>query len=132
MDLGKPHFSYWIIAVVALAWNLMGCLNFVMQQNADVVAQMPELYQLVINARPAWATAAFGLAVFTGAVGCILLLLRRRIAMQLFVLSLIGIVGTIVYTMMAVGIVPSVVLTLLVGIALIWYTSIVQRKGWLR
>lgn len=128
----KPHFIYWVIAGVALVWNLLGCLNFIVQMNPDSVAEMPEIYQVIINARPAWATAAFGIAVFAGAVGCILLLLRRRVALQIFVLSLLGIIGTGLYTMMVVGIVPSLIFTFLVGIALIWYTSIVGRKGLLR
>ena len=64
MTLAKPHFSFWIFAAVGLLWNLMGCLNYIMQANADVVAQMPELYQAIIAARPAWATAAFAIAVF--------------------------------------------------------------------
>ena len=97
MTLAKPHFSFWIFAAVGLLWNLMGCLNYIMQANADVVAQMPELYQAIIAARPAWATAAFAIAVFGGAA----------------------------------GVTPSLVLVVLVGVALLWYTSIARRSGWL-
>lgn len=132
MDIVKPHFSFWIIAALGLLWNLMGCLNYVMQTNADFVAQMSEAYQVIINGRPAWATAAFALAVFGGAVGCILLLLRRRVAGAVLVLSLIGIIGTAVFTAMLIGVVPSVLMSILVGAALLWYATIAQRKGWLR
>jgi hypothetical protein len=109
----------------------MGCLNYIMQANADVVAQMPELYQAIIAARPAWATAAFAIAVFGGAVGCILLLLRRRVASAAFVVSLIAIAGHSVFTLRVVGVAPSLVLVVLVGVALLWYTSIARRSGWL-
>lgn len=128
----KPHITFWLIAGAGLIWNLMGCLNYVMQTNADVVAEMPEVYQIIINGRPAWATAAFAIAVFAGAVGCILLLLRRRIAAELLVLSLLGILATVVFTTMLIGFVPSTALWLLVGIALFWYATIARRKGWLR
>lgn len=128
----KPHITFWLIAGAGLIWNLMGCLNYVMQTNADVVAEMPEVYQIIINGRPAWATAAFAIAVFAGAVGCILLLLRRRIAAELLVLSLLGILATVVFTTMLIGFVPSTALSLLVGIALFWYATIARRKGWLR
>jgi hypothetical protein len=131
MTLAKPHFSFWIIAAVGLLWNLMGCLNYIMQANADAVAQMPELYQAIIAARPAWATAAFAIAVFGGAVGCILLLLRRRVASAAFVVSLIAIAGHSVFTLRLAGVTPSLVLVVLVGVALLWYTSIARRSGWL-
>ncbi len=131
MTLAKPHFSFWIFAAVGLLWNLMGCLNYIMQANADVVGQMPELYQAIIAARPAWATAAFAIAVFGGAVGCILLLLRRRVASAAFVVSLIAIAGHSVFTLRVAGVTPSLVLVVLVGVAWLWYTSIARRSGWL-
>ena len=130
--MANPHFSFWMIAGLGLVWNLMGCLNFITQMNADAVAQMPELYQLIISSRPLWATLAFGFAVFGGAVGCILLLLRRDMARIALLVSLVAIVLTVVQTISAVGLAPSTVLALLVGAALFWYSSIVYRAGWLR
>jgi hypothetical protein len=127
----KPHFSFWIAAAIGLIWNLMGCMNYVMQMNPDNVARMPDVYQLIINGRPAWATAAFAIAVFGGAVGCILLLLRRRVAVQVLILSLGAIVVTVIHTTMLVGPVPSSLLSVLVGAALYWYATIALRKNWL-
>jgi len=128
----KPHFSFWIVAALGLVWNLMGCLNFVTQMNADTVAQMPELYQLIIQSRPLWATLAFGFAVFGGAVGCILLLLRRRGATVALLVSLIAVGVTVIQTVSVVGFAPGTALSLLVGAALFWYATIALRTGWLR
>ncbi|WP_341368086.1 hypothetical protein [Yoonia sp. BS5-3] len=72
----KPTWSYWSVAAMGLLWSVMGCLNF----KDDCVAQMPQSYHNLIAQRPFWATAAFAFAVFGGAVGCILLLLRRAVA----------------------------------------------------
>ncbi|MFK7874904.1 MAG: hypothetical protein AB8B71_03875 [Paracoccaceae bacterium] len=128
----KPHFSFWLIAVGGLVWNLMGCLNYIAQANPDTVAQMPPVYQAIIQGRPSWATAGFAIGVFGGAVGCILLLLRKRVAVPVFVLSLAGVVLTSVFTLRVVGIVPSMVLSALMAGALLWYASIIRRFGWLR
>ena len=128
----KPPLHFWLVAAAGLLWNLMGCLNYVMQTNPETVASMPQIYQDIINLRPAWATAAFAIAVFGGAVGCILLLLRRRVAVQILVLSLLGIVGTVVFSAMVVGLVPAEIFSFLVGAALLWYATIAQRAGWLR
>ncbi|WP_415402309.1 hypothetical protein [Tateyamaria sp. SN3-11] len=128
----KPHFSFWIIAGLGVVWNLMGCLNFITQMNAEAVAQMPELYQLIIATRPLWATLAFAVAVFGGAVGCILLLLRARMAAPVLLVSLIAIVLTMIQTVLVVGLTPSTFLALMVGGALFWYSTIAARVGWLR
>ena len=128
----KPHFSFWIVAVIGLLWSLGGCLNYIMQNNPDNVAQLPDVYQLVINGRPTWATVGFAVSVFGGAVGCILLLLRRRVAVSMLLFSLIGTLVVLVYTVQVVGAVPSMMMSLLVAIALLWYATIANRKDWLR
>ncbi len=129
--MSKPHFTFWIASGLGLLWHLGGCLNYVTQTNPDTVAQMPELYQLIINTRPGWATAAFAIAVFGGAVGCILLLLRRRVAVSVLILSLVGTIGVVVDTVTRVSMAPSLLLSLLVAGALLWYATIAQRKDWL-
>ena len=136
MDTRKPKISYWTIAVLGLAWNLMGCLNFIAQTNPETVAQMPEAYGAVIASRPAWATAAFAVAVFGGAVGCILLLLRRGVAVHVLMLSLGGIVLSLVHAVMTAGFAAQVLIgtgmSLLIGIVLLWMARLAQRSGWLR
>ena len=127
----KPHLSFWIVAIAGLIWNLMGSMNYIMQTNPETVAQMPNVYQMIINGRPSWATAGFAIAVFGGSVGCILLLLRKNVAVPVFMLSLAGIVLTVIHATMLVGIVPSSVLSVLVGGALLWYATIARRKNWL-
>ena len=126
-----PHLSFWIVAIAGLIWNLMGSMNYIMQTNPETVAQMPDVYQMIINGRPSWATAGFAIAVFGGSVGCILLLLRKNVAVPVFMLSLAGIVLTVIHATMLVGMVPSSVLSVLVGGALLWYATIARRKNWL-
>jgi hypothetical protein len=50
--------------------------NF-MQMNAEAIAAMPETHRAIIEGRPAWATGGFAIAVFGGAIGCLLLLFRN-------------------------------------------------------
>lgn len=127
----KPHLSFWIVAIAGLIWNLMGSMNYIMQTNPETVAQMPDVYQMIINGRPSWATGGFAIAVFGGSVGCILLLLRKNVAVPVVMLSLAGIVLTVIHATMLVGMVPSSILSVLVGGALLWYATIARRKNWL-
>jgi hypothetical protein len=92
MNKKPTHWSFWAIGGLGLLWNLMGSLNFLMQMKADSLAAMPEPFHTIIANRPSWATAAFGIGVIGGAIGCILLLLKRKEAIYLFTASLAGIV----------------------------------------
>ncbi|WP_299417461.1 hypothetical protein [uncultured Sulfitobacter sp.] len=131
MTQRKPHITFWIAAGLGLVWYLAGCMNYIAQTNPASVAQMHESYQLIIKARPAWATAGFAIGVFGGAVGCILMLLRRKVAVAVLVLSLMGTLLTGVFITLLVGLAPPVVLSTLIAAALLWYATIARRSGWL-
>lgn len=57
-------FIFWAIAVVGLLWNLIGCWNYIVQSDPEAVARMPEIYRLIIENRPGWATAGFAVSVY--------------------------------------------------------------------
>lgn len=126
----KPTMMYWIVAVVALLWNLMGCWNYILQTNPDTVAQMPEVYQLIVKNRPSWATAGFAISVFGCAVGAILLLLRRKIATGLFVLSLIGTLAMLYFMVRVVGFDPATLSAVIMSFAMVWFATIAVKRGW--
>ena len=90
--VGRVHWSFWAIGTIALLWNVMGIMNLLWQMNSENLAAMPELHRAIAESRPSWATAAFALAVFSGAVGCLLLLLRKRAASPVFIASFVGMI----------------------------------------
>jgi len=132
----KPSFSYWSIAALGLVWSLMGCLSYITQNNADFVTQLAEPQRSFITQRPFWASAAFAVAVYGGAVGCILLLLRRVAAVQALGLSLMGALLTLFYMVMtlglSVGVLQSAGVSVLVGCVLLWISMAARVRGWLR
>lgn len=84
-----------VVAVLALLWNLLGCLAFFsdLRLSPETLAKLPEAQQALYAARPGWAVAATATAVFGGVLGSIGLLLRRRWALPVFALSLLGILA---------------------------------------
>ena len=130
-----------VVAVLALLWNVLGCVAFFadLRLSPAELAQLPEAQQALYAARPAWAVAATGLAVFGGVLGCLGLLLRRKWAVVVLALSLLGIVvqdfglfvlvdgaslaGPVAVVMQAV--------VLLVGIALLLLARKASARGWL-
>jgi len=133
---GGVHWSFWAIGAVALIWNVMGGINFVSQMDAESVAAMPESYRTIIESRPAWATGAFAIAVFGGALGCLLLLLRKSAAYYLFIASLLGaIVATAQFhggpESGPLGALIGGLMQLVVGVFLIWYSKRAESKRWI-
>ena len=138
----KPsvHWSFWLISVVALVWNAMGGMNFVMQMNAEMVASFPETHQAIINGRPFWATGGFAVSVFGGALGGALLLLRKSWASYLFLASLIGTVVTTIHTA-RIGLsatsfslmewVVMALMPVIVAAFLVWYARAAQSRAWI-
>ena len=140
MTVNKVHWSFWLIAVLGLLWNLGGAANYIMQMNPDTVATFPDTHRAIIEGRPAWATGGFAVGVFGGALGCLLLLLRKSSAYYVFVASLLGIVVTMIHTMnvaiskiefSALEIFIMVLLPLIVAALLMWYTRLATSKHWI-
>jgi hypothetical protein len=89
----KPPVWFWVVSVMLLLWNLMGLMAYV-QEATMTAAQwqaMAPAERALLASRPAWATAAFAIAVFGGAAGCLMLLLRSRLALLVLVLSFVGV-----------------------------------------
>ena len=136
-NVGGGHWSFWAIGAVALIWNVMGVINFFVQMNPDVLATYRESERAIVEGRPAWATGAFAIAVFGGALGCLLLLLRKSAAYYLFIASLLGVIVTMIHTL-GVGIdfglgeiLGIILMPLVVAAFLIWYSKWAESKGWI-
>jgi len=137
--VSRVHWSFWLIGAVALIWNVMGVVNFIVQMNADAVAAMPETHRAIIESRPAWATGGFAVAVFGGVFGCILLLFRKSAAFYLFIASLLGVIVTMIHTLDVAAstidfrpfeIFMMILMPVVVAALLIWYSKQAERKGW--
>lgn len=132
------HWSFWLISALALIWNVLGAINYVVQMDPDAITAYRESERAIIEGRPAWATAGFALAVFGGALGCLLLLLRKSVAFYLFIASLLGVIVATVHTL-GVGIdfgpgeiVGIILMPLAVAAFLIWYAKLAESRGWVK
>jgi hypothetical protein len=85
---------YMPVAVLALLWNLIGCAAYLsdVMMTTEAVAQLPADQQALYAARPAWAVAAYAIAVWGGALGSLGLVLKKRWASPLLMASVAGLV----------------------------------------
>ena len=139
--LRKPSSLFYIITSMALVWNLMGVFNFLGQalMSDEVLASLPKDQQLIYQDVPVWVTAAFAIAVFSGTLGAVFLLLKKKIASTFFILSFIGIVTQMSYGLLLdektdnygpLGLLmPLMIIT--VGAYLIWYSKKANKNRWL-
>ena len=130
----------WVVGVVALLWNALGCLDYTMTQiqgDAWLANMDPtELQMAWFHGMPAWYDAAWAIGVWGGLLGALLLLLRRRWAMPAFLASLLGWAAGAVYTfglsngMEAMGPWwPMLVVKGGVCAFFVWYARIMGKKG---
>jgi hypothetical protein len=121
-----PPLWFWGAAVLGLAWNAYGIVQYVGAVSATpdslMAGGMTAEQAVVMLGYPGWMTGAFALGVFGGAVGCVLLLVRRKLAGLVFGLSLAAYValylGDIIHGVFAALGTPQVlILTLVVLIA---------------
>lgn len=139
MSTTKPPIWYWIISVIALVWNGLGVMQYLARAYAtdEMIATLPEEAQAeFLVEHPAWYTAAFAIAVFCGALGALSLLLRKKWAYFLFVISAFGAIIQHIYLFINVEmsgtqlVMPLMVI--LVCLFLIWYAKNSIQKDWIR
>ena len=141
MHATQRPMSFRVVAAVALLWNLFGLFSFYMHFSAtpDVVASWPEAQQQIAAATPRWIYAAFAIATVGGVLGSLGLLLRKRWAVPVLLLSLLGIVVQFgsVYALTpawALSGIGGAILPLciaLFGLFLWWYAGKAAARGWL-
>jgi len=95
-DVARTPWHLWLIGVLALLWSAMGAFDYLMTQTRNEAYMSnftPELLSFFYSF-PGWVIAAWAIGVWGGVLGAILLLLRRRLAVWVFLASLIAMVST--------------------------------------
>lgn len=139
----RTPWHLWVVGVVAALWNAFGCVDYFMTQTRrdEWFAQMgmTETQLTYFNAMPAWTHAAWAIGVWGGLLGAVLLLLRRKWAMPVFVVSFLGWLAGAVYAfalsdgMEAMG--PMWPMQIVIGgacVFFVWYARMMSQKGVLR
>jgi hypothetical protein len=134
-----PPAWFRIVALIAVAWNAFGVVMYLSSVGlfGDPLAGLTEAERAIASSIPAWITAAFAVGTFAGLAGSLGLLLGRRWAWPLLLVSLVALLileGWIVFVSGAVelhGIAVPVAVT--VGALLLaWLAHHARRRGWLR
>ncbi|NND77624.1 MAG: hypothetical protein HKN39_05525 [Flavobacteriales bacterium] len=134
---------FWVVTILLLIWNILGLLAFAgdmaMNANPEMMAELPEEQQEMYANRPGWVTFSFGLAVISGFIASIGLVLKKAWAVPLFIVSFIAVIlndigmfGVMKVQETAEGaqLIMTVVVFLLC-IFQIWFSRSARMKGWI-
>lgn len=138
----------WIVGILALLWNAIGCYDYLMtrMRNTDYLASMmpevdPNAMLAWVDAFPIWAQFGWGLGVWAGLLGSLLLLMRNRWAELTLGLSLVGAVLGLGYQIIAAPPIPGATggmmevmpyVIIAIALALFLYARAMRAKGVLR
>ena len=141
MHAAQRPMSFRVVAIVALLWTLFGLFSFYTNVTATpaVIASWPEAQQQVAAATPRWVFVAFAIATIAGVLGSLGLLLGKRWAVPVLLLSLLAILvqfGSI-YALTPTWVLTGIggaILPLCIGafgLFLWWYARKAAARGWL-
>ncbi len=126
-------------AIASLLFMMLGCAMYLMHVLTDP-ASLPADQRAAYEAVPAWAMGAFAIATWGGALGALMLVLRRKLAEPLLLLALAAVLAWLA----AFFVVPSLrdavstndlvvpVAVTIVTWTIFWFARHSRQRGWLR
>lgn len=124
-----------IFAWVMVAWNLIGIAAFVgeISMTAEDLAVLPPDLQVIYQNTPMWVYIAYGVAVFGGFIGSVLLALGKKLSFAILSLSLAGVMLQQFYSLVVVDLInklgPSIMIMPVIVLACSVILVVVSRRG---
>lgn len=88
----RTPWHLWVVGLLSLLWNSVGAFDYLMTKtrNDSYLGSFTPEQLDYFSGFPAWAVACWALSVWGGVLGSALLLLRRRLAVAVFAVSLVA------------------------------------------
>ena len=147
VQAAKAPVHLWVVGLLSLIWNGFGCTDYLMTRmhNMEWLAQSggdPQAMLDWVEDFPIYAQFGWGLGVWMGVLGSLLLVFRSRWAVHAFALSLVGMVLSFGYQYLGAAPMPGgteagmmtymPLVIFIIGLALFVYARAMARKGVLR
>ena len=137
----KTPWHLWVVGGVTLFWNAFGAMDYVMTQtrNEGYLSAIPQAQLDYFFEFPTWYVAIWAIAIWTSVLGSVLLLLRWKLAVPVFLVSVVTYVINWVYTSF-INVMPDanishLIFSLVIFAVLVlslWYSHLMKKKGVLR
>lgn len=141
MQTTKLPVWFWVIAVAGLLWTLMGVASYFMDvtMSEETLAAMPQAQREIYETRPSWVVGLYAIAVFTALIGAVALVMRKRLAVPFFGVSLAAVIVQMAYVLFGMSVIATLGVTaaifpaviVILGAFLLWFSMQSKSKGWL-
>ena len=136
---GRP-WHLWLLGIIGVLWSSIGVISFKLtQMNVEaVMSRFPPQQREYFESFPLWAVAFWAIGVFGSLIGCLLLLLKNRLAFHGLLASAIGAVvsnlGGLfllggVEVMRETGGLSFSAVPIIAGALLAWYARAMSKQG---
>ena len=95
----RRPWHLWLVGILGLLWSSVGAFDYFSTQTrneAYMSSFTPEQLEFFYGF-PAWVVAFWAIAVWGGVLGCVLLLLRKRLAAGVLLVSFVAMVVTAIH-----------------------------------
>jgi hypothetical protein len=128
-----------IAAIASVLFMVLGCAMYLMHVLTDPAGLPPDQRAAYI-AVPAWAIGAFGVATWVGALGALMLALKRKLAEPLLLVSLIAVVAWLAAFFLVPDLRDAIstndlvvpIAVTIVTWTIFWFARHSRQRGWLR
>lgn len=135
---GRP-WHLWLVGILGLLWNLVGAYDYLMtetENEAYMASFTPEQLDYFYSF-PTWVVGTWAIAVWGGVLGALLLLLKKRLAAGVLLVSFLSMAITAVYNfglsdgaaVMGMGAVAFSALIFVIALGLWFYARTMAQKG---
>lgn len=142
IDRVKPPTWFWVVAGLLLLWGATGVAMFYssLHMTPEALAQLSDYDRGLYTERETWFLVVYGVAVWGSLIGSLLLLLRRRWARPVYVVSLVAVIVMFGWMFVATDIIAVKgvlvatgfpILIALIGGFQIWFAKRATERGWI-
>ena len=135
----RTPWHLWVVGILVLLWDMVGAYDYLMTQtqNESYMSQFtPEQLEFFYGF-PAWVVAFWAIAVWSGVLGSVLLLLRKRLAVPVFAVALVAMLVTTFHNFVlsyAVEVMDTfalvfTIIIFLISLGLLSYAAALKKRG---
>ncbi len=135
----QTPWHLWAVGVLGVLWNSIGCYDYYMSNTAGEPyfrqMGMTDAQIAHLLAAPSWMTGVWAIGVWGALAGSVLLLLRSRWAVEVFLASLAAYVVSLIYGYVISpapgqkGAMMVMQAVIFVGCVFFWWYASAQRKA---
>ena len=132
----KLPIYFWIVGIIAFVWNAFGVYTYLVQAFMidEELSNISNATKNLFDNLPAWYISVFAIAVFAGLLGAMSLLIRKRWAYILFVISFLAVAIQQFYVLTVIN--PRDIFlslsSIVIAAFLVWFSKRAATRQWLK